>query len=351
MFNPLKIPIERIDENKGTVQFTLSASNIFDKAIPRLKILEVYKNQTVFVLERDAEFDLKFIQSHPNYSTKVAKVDIRDYEGSPKLFISFTWSDKGNNAIYVGNYKEKELRSSTSYESSNLNFRVGKDGSIYQIGDEGVKVGSYRVVMGQETVLEPTAIELFKFQIEKVNVLIENCRKGDFLFETTISQLVIVALVTAFESYTRTRFTELEKEGKELNIEELYKCFVPNTYRQSFIEDTKESATKNGVTELEVLISTRRINFQDWESFKDAYNKGYGLRIGDIGVSNDILIDLQQSFKWRHKIIHSKDDQTIINMEELPSKKPLFTNKDLAEKCLDTFQQFITALHKASVNL
>ncbi|MFC1940529.1 hypothetical protein ACFLXO_07615, partial [Chloroflexota bacterium] len=84
---------------------------------------------------------------------------------------------------------------------------------------------------------------------------------------------------------------------------------------------------------------------------KDTYSKGYGIKIGDIGIPNDILIDLQQSLKWRHKIIHSKDDQTIINLEELPVKEPIFTNKDLAEKCLNTFQRFINALHEASLKL
>ncbi len=351
MLNPLNIPLEELDEKKGTVKFTLSESNIFDMTIPRLRILEICKNQTVYVLERDSEFNLKFMQSHPSYDTKTASVNIQDYDGSPHLFVSFTWSDEGQNAIYVGNYKEDTLRSSLSYDSPNVKFRVGKDGSIYQIGDEGVKVGAYKVVMGGQTVLEPSAIELYSFQTEKIQVLVQNCKKGDFLFESTISQLVIVMLVTAFEAYTRTRFIELEQEGKVLDIERLYERFVPERYRAGFVDDARDGAAKNGVSELEYLVSKRTINFQGWEPFKDAYNKGYGLRIGDIQVSNDVLIDLQQILRWRHKIIHSKDDQTILNQEELPSKEPIFANQALAEQCSNTLKEFMDAFHQATLKL
>ena len=105
MYNPLKIPIEQIDEKKGTIAFTVKESNLFNKEIKRLRMLEIYKKQTVFVLERDEKFNLKFIQSNPNYNTKIAKVNIKGLSGSSKLYISFTWSEKSKNMIYVGDYK------------------------------------------------------------------------------------------------------------------------------------------------------------------------------------------------------------------------------------------------------
>jgi hypothetical protein len=58
------------------------------------------------------------------------------------------------------------------------------------------------VKVGREVVLEPTAKEIFDFQIKKMGILIENCKKGDFLFESTLVQQIIVMLVTAFEMYT-----------------------------------------------------------------------------------------------------------------------------------------------------
>ncbi|MCU4139284.1 MAG: hypothetical protein MW690_001216 [Methanophagales archaeon] len=233
----------------------------------------------------------------------------------------------------------------------NIKFRVGKDGRIYQIGGKDIRVGYYRVKVGKEVVLEPTAKEIFDFQMEKIRILIENCKKGDFLFESTLVQQIIVMLTTAFEVYTRTRFIELEKEGKIVNMEALYNHFVPKKYREQFKEDVRESANKQGKTELEVFIERRRVNFQNWKDFKDAYNKGYGLKIGEVSVSNDILLDVQRFIDWRHKIIHSKDDRTMINFEEVPPAEPIFTNKDLAEKGLNIFRKFINEFHKSTLNL
>jgi len=70
-----------------------------------------------------------------------------------------------------------------------------------------------------------------------------------------------------------------------------------------------------------------------------------------MGVSNSILRDVQRFIEWRHKIIHSKGDWAIINFEELPQAKPIFTNKDLAIKGLNIFQKFINELHKRTLEL
>lgn len=344
MFAPLGIPVEQLNEREGTIEFAVSKSNLFEESIPLIRILEIAKGQTVFILERDSDFNLRFIQSNPNYKTKIAKINIRDFLSVPKLFIAFTWSEK-ENAIYVGDYKS-DLRSARSFEDLNTKFRVGKDGGIYQIGDKGIQVGYYRVKVGEEVVLEPTAEEILDFQMEKIRILIENCKKGDFLFESTLVQQIIVMLITAFEVYTQTRFLELGKEGKAVNMEGLYERFIPKKYREQFKEEIKEAAVKQRKTELEVFIERRSVNFQDWESFKDAYNKGFGLKIGEIGIPNDFLLEVQKFIKWRHKVIHSKGDQTMINFEEIPPVEPIFTNKDLAEKGLNIFQKFISELHK-----
>ena len=60
---------------------------------------------------------------------------------------------------------------------------------------------------------------------------------------------------------------------------------------------------------------------------------------------------MQRFIDWRHKIIHLKDDQTMINFEEVPPAEPIFTNKDLAEKGLNAFQKFISEFHKTTLKL
>jgi len=354
MYNPLRIPLDQLNEREGTITFVVSESNLFDEGIPLIRILEIAKGQTVFVLERDPNFNLRFIQSNLNYKTRIAEINIREFRNAPKLFIAFTWSER-ENIIYVGEYGKGNLKSAKSYEDSNIKFRVDKDGGIYQIGDKSIQVRYYRVKVGEKVVLEPTAKEIFDFHMEKIKILIENCKKGDFLFESTLVQQIIVMLTTAFEVYIRTRFLELEREGKPLDMEALNNRFIPKRYREQFKEEVREIARNQGRTELEVFIEVinrkRSINFQDWNSFKDAYSKGYGLKIGVIGIPNEILLEVQRFIKWRHKIIHSKDDRTMINFEDVPPAEPIFTNKDLAEKGLKIFQKFIEELHKSTLKL
>jgi len=342
MRNLLRIPVEQLNEREGTIVFTLnvSESNLFEKSIPSIRLLEIVKGHTIFILERDSDFCLKFIQSNPDRGTKIAKINIQDFRNALKLFIALTWSE-GGNVLYVGRCGGNELRSAKSFEDQNTKFRVGKDGRIYQIGDKGVQVGYYKVRYGKKVVLEPTAKEIFDFQMEKIKVLIENCKKGDFLFESTLVQQIIVMLTTAFEVYTRTRFVELEKEGKLVDMEALYRHFISKSLREQLRKEIKARASKGEKTELEIFIEGRHINFQNWEDFKKAYNKGYGLKIEDIAVSANILNEVRKFITWRHKIIHSKDDQTIINLEEVPPENPVFTNKELAEKGLSIFRRFI----------
>lgn len=349
MHNTFKIPIKQLNEQEGTITFAISESNLFDKDVPSIRIFEIAKNQTVFILERDSNFNLDFIQSNPNYETKITRINISDFRNASKLFICLTWSEK-ENALWVGG-DGIELRSEKSLQDSNIKFRVGKDGAIYQIGDKEIKVESYRIKIGKEVVLESTAKEIFDFQMKKARILIENCKKGDFLFESTLSQQIIVMLTTAFEVYARTRFIELEREFSAINMDDLYTHFISINRKEQYIKEIKEAANMQEKTELEVFIEKRSINFQNWNSFKDAYNKGYGLKIGEINISNDILVEIQKFINWRHEIIHSNFDQTMINFEEVPSTDPIFTNKDLAERGLNTFQKFIDKIHKSTSKL
>jgi hypothetical protein len=350
VYNPLLIPMGQWNEREGTCSFNVSESNLFDEAIGTVRILEIAKNQTVFILERDSSFNLRFIQSSPNYDTRIAGVNIRDFSGAPKLHVAFTWSEK-ENAIYVGDFRSSGLKSERSSSDPNIKFRVGKDGAIYQLGDKGIQVGFYAVRVGTETVLEPTAYEGFQFQMEKIQVLLRNCKTGDFLFESIVVQQMIVMLTTAFEVYSRTRFIELEKEAKTANIDALCNRFVPGKYRQPFRVEVRERAKEEKRTELEVFLDKRAISFQDWESFKDAYSKGYGLRIGEIGIPNQALVDIQKFILWRQRIIHSRGDQTMINSHEVPPAQPIFTNKELAEKGLCVFRTVVDRFHEYTLKL
>ncbi len=350
MSNLLRIHSKQLNEQEGTITFAVGKSNLFNKSIQLISIFEAVKGQTVFSLDRDSDFNLRFIQSNPNYETKIAKINIQEFCNTSILYITFTWSEI-RNVIYVEDRGIGVLRTAKSFEDPNIKLRVNKDGGVCKIGDKDIRVGYYRVKVDKEVVLEPVAKEIFDFWMVKIGVLIENCKRGDFLFESTLVQQIIVMLTTAFEVYTRTRFVELEKESNAVSMEALYSHFLSKKYREQFKEEIRESANKQRKTELEVFIEKRCVNFQNWEDFKDVYNKGHNLKIMDVRVSNDALLDVQMFIKWRHEIIHSKDDQTMKKNEEIPSAEPIFANKDLALRGLAAFKEFISEFHKSTKNI
>lgn len=218
-------------------------------------------------------------------------------------------------------------------------------------GNSGFQIRNPLLKIGENIIIASNAKELFDFKIERVKILLKYIKKGDFLFETTVCRQIIVMLVSAFEVYVRTRFLEIENEGKELNLERVYDSFLPDGIKEKVKVIIASEAKKKGSSELELFIKNRNINFQNWSSFKKAYNKGYNLKIGEIGLSNIIIIKIQKFIKWRHIIIHSKLDSPTINFEYCPPEEPVITNQELARKGINLFQKFINKFHEATNNL
>lgn len=227
-----------------------------------------------------------------------------------------------------------------------LKIPIGKSGWTLQAEGENLKIRNVISNIEGKVFIASNAKELFDFKMNRVKVLIKNIKKGGYLFETTLCRQVIVMLTTAFEVYVRTRCIELEKEGKKIDMENVFNIFLSNNIRKGVKDMTKKMARNQGKTELEIFIENRRINFQDWSSFKKVYNKGYNLKIGEIDIPSKILIGIQEFIKWRHIIIHSKLDSPTINFENSSSEKPITTNEDLALKGFAIFQEFINKFHK-----
>ena len=217
---------------------------------------------------------------------------------------------------------------------------------LYRIGDVGLKADYYHVLQGGELILLPTAKEIWDSTINKVNVLIDGCKLKDILFESTTVQQCLVMLVTGLEVYTKNRFLEMEKEGKKPNIEALMNEFAINNSLKNEVENYSSS---NKVSLLESLVQVRKygiINFQDWDTSKKAYNKGYNIRSGEIPkLKTETLESIKKYIFWRHKIIHSKIDMSTLNSEELPYKDPIFATKGFIETARNNFIDFVEKLH------
>jgi hypothetical protein len=347
-FNSFNIPLDQINEREGTIVFTLKEVNLYDKLAESVVIFDLPVGDSRLTLERDRSFNLKFTHRSLQAGVRLAKVDLNAFSYEHGLFIAATWSDT-ESTLSVGEAGGSNLVTVKGKETG-ARWVKGKDGSLFQLGDEGVTVMMARVVENGKVVLEPKAKEIFDFAVIKAKLLLDNCQKlGDFLFETTSVQQCIVMLVTGFEIYCRARFLEMEEEGWTPDFDNLCRVFLSNCERKAVRQTIEKDSQKLGKTPTWILVNKRRINFQSYEDCKRAYNKGYGIKFGkDLGLRNYMLKDVQRFIDYRHNIIHAGSDLTMLNRERVPTEEPIFANKVLGEKAGDTFQQFVDALHKHS---
>lgn len=345
-YNPLNMPFDKIDENEGTLEFRITKGNLMDTSLENVLFFDVQVGESRFALHRDKNCDLIFTHWNIKTGIRMATVNIREFNADKGLFIALTWSEK-ENSLYVGEEGGSNLKSSKA-EQKGGEIRMGKDGVLYQIGDEGIEVGWYRVREAGHDVLEPTAKEIWDFTVTKVNILIGGCKLKDFFFESTLVQQCLVMLVTGFEVYARTRFVEMEKEGRKPNIEGIIKEFAK---KESVKEEMEDYAKSMGKSLLESMLEVRKgkgvINFQNWKDCKTAYNKAHGIKFGKIpNLKGGILENIQKYIDLRHKIIHSKYDMTVLNFDKVPPEEPIFANMEFIEQARDDFIEFMEKLHR-----
>ncbi|MEE9378600.1 MAG: tetratricopeptide repeat protein, partial [Candidatus Lokiarchaeia archaeon] len=198
------------------------------------------------------------------------------------------------------------------------------------------------------------AKELFDKKIRNIDEIlnyVENLVKNgteDYRFKIIFYRQLLVMLITAFEIFSRTRFIELEEEffrkNKEISLQNLFKKFISKRYRSEYSKILEKKSKKSGKSILLLLIEDRRINFKNWDHFKNAFKVAFGIKVGDI-FKGHILDDFQKKFRWRNKIIHSKIESPTLNFEISPPEDPITVNKDLVRNATLDFQKFINNFH------
>jgi len=352
VYNPFGIPNpERvINEDEGTIEFIISIGNLFDDRLDHVVIFDLPVKDSRFILQREGFYNLVFYRISPRYGFRVTRLDISRMKDSKELHIFVVWSPKGDK-LYVGDLEHRV--GLLNADSKNISTQVikGRDGSYILVGDEGVDVRAVYVKIRKRPIAEPSAIELFNFNIERVRVLPQGC-KGDFLFETTCVQAGIVLLVSALEAYFKKRFIELEKAGWRPDLDELFKRIFPRKYFKSRKNEILEKALSEGRSAVEVLVEEHRINFQDLNECKRAFNSCYGLKLGEIFSGKPQLIEkVRRIISYRHKIVHSGRDVTVLNYEEVPEQPPVFSNKQLLEEAMQDVIEFVNTFHEATLRV
>lgn len=342
---------EAIRRPEGTVSFEYSSDVLFDPKVHRGILFEITSGAHLFRVERDDELRLSFYHSSPGTGTRVATIDLKNVVPSSKVFLSFSWTPAEINFYVRPRIAGGQLVSAKGIPSSRQ-FRVGKDGSIFQVGDVGVEVMGVSVYQSGKPVLQPTALDAWKSTVESVSVLFGGSSEKGHIFDVVVSNLTLSILVTGFEAYCKTRFLELEQEGIKPDMAVLVSRFFSQEERDVGEPDVIASeAEANHVSFLQKIIEKRRINFQNYEECKRAYNKAYGLKFGEIGIASNDLEFLQRLIKYRHRIVHVSPLLGMLNQPEVPPEEPVFSNRKLGNDALKCFDIFITKLHNATLRL
>lgn len=342
---------EAIRQPEGTFTFNYQSPDLFDKEKEGGIILEIPSGQHLFRLERDNNLCIHFFHSSPGTGTRVATIDLNKLLPAPNVFIAFSWTPI-EIKLHVGPKVFGAKLVSTTGVASKRQFRVGKDGGVYQIGDHGVEVMGISFYQAGKSIVQPTAKEAWSETVKAIEILATGQSAEGYLFEVVVTNLTLAILVTGFEAYTKKRFLELEQEGLAPDTGAVIEAFYPKKEREAGIKSMLESEAQDAeVSVLQHIVDRDVINFQSYKNCKRAYNKGYGVKFGHLGLSGNTLEALQSYIQYRHRIIHVSPSLGMLNQEKVPPEEPVFPKKETAKAAKECFEEFIEMLHQATLTL
>ncbi len=342
---------EAIRRPEGTFTFNYQSPDLFDKENPGGIILEIPSGQHLFRVERDNDLLIHFYHSSPGTGTRVATIDLNNLPEAPSVFMGFSWTSN-EIKLYIGpKVSGAELANATGV-ASQRQFRVGKDGRVYQIGDHGVEVMGVSFYQAGQPIILPTAKEAWGETVKAIEVLGTGQSTEGYIYEVVVTNLTLAILVTGFEAYTKKRFIELEQEGLSPDSGAIMDNFYPKKERDAGIKALLEAeAIDAGISVVQHIVARDAINFQSYNNCKRAFNKAYGIKFGDLNLSGNTLKDLQSYIRYRHRIIHVSPSIGMLNQGKVPPEEPVFPNKETAENAKTCFIEFIEALHQTTLSL
>ena len=309
----------------GTLSFKYTFDqDIFSPKAPSGIILEVISGAKYIRLEKEDHPKISFYYSVPGIGTKVATIDLKTINPSKVLLFFLTWSVEEIN-LYVGSITSGGNLTSATGVKSEKKFRIDKSGTVVQIGDKNLEVMDTRITSNEIQILTPTAIETWQNTKMAIEILQTGKSDQGYIFEVIKANFTLVMLVTGFETYCKTRFQEVELEGKEINWKKL---------------------DKKGFSKEEILNPTANY-FQNFDTAKNIFKLGLEIKFGDIFSSHKIE-NIKKIFKFRHRIVHTDPLLTMINEFEINKNEPIFSTK-IAKPSIIKFHEFIEKLHNETL--
>jgi len=338
---------ENICKQTGTFLFEAPSLAFRDADASGFLMSPMISGGHIFLLERDGNF-VSFYHSSPGTGTRISTIDFNEVPSSNLIRLAITWTPEEIN-FHLGTAEPNNCRISAKGRASTKQFRVSGDGELIQIGNkdfDGVRLTIFR---GGKPILLPTAIESWRETLRAINVLLSGTSVDKDHFESVVSNLVLVLLVSGMESYAKERLHEIELEGVCPNTQAVIDEFLSSKNRSpEQIELFKQDAIQNNISLLEV-ISRKFINFQNYDHCKKAFKKAYGIEFGEIGLSKTEIEELKRFIIYRHRIIHVSVSPIALNQPDVPPEKPVFSDIELANKSIVNMSNFIEKLHIATL--
>lgn len=356
MILPNNFPKEDLDKLKemvripeGTFTLEIQLNGLHTMKGKDARIIEIGTGKIVYILEKDIEQNINFYHASPGTGTRKASVNIDQFKPNEVLFMCMTWSPV-EIFLHIGIPRTEPLISSKG-EVSQKKFGVASDSSIVQYGDDGANILQIDVYAGGKLYFKNSAIESWSNVIDATKVLMEATPpEGEIRYESVAVNMVIVMLVTGYESYCKSRFLELEEEGIKVHFDSLSRAFLSKTERENNIVDTiKEDARLEGITPTQKFIAQGRVDFQNYKRSKAAFKKAFGISFSnDLRISNSVLEDIQNLIKVRHRIVHVSLFTSAFNIEQHGSEL-VFPTFAFANNAIEIIDVFVRRIHEQSL--
>jgi hypothetical protein len=344
--------LENIRRTEGTVAFEYTSRDAFATDPTEGVFLEIVAGAHLFRLERGRPRVLRFFHASPGTGTRVATIDLSSAPEFDKAFLLFGWSPTEIKFWCGPRVPDGEQLLTADGVPSPRQFQIGTDGSVLQMGDQGVDVMGMHVYEGGKPIVLPSAIQAWENTATAIRILRTGQSGEGFSYEVVVSSLTLVMLVTGFEAYTKTRLSELEMEGISPNSRALFDSFSSKGRRVSGeYSEMEETATSSGVSILKQIIERGSINFQNYEDVKKAFSRAYDISLATIGIESGEVESLRKYVRYRHRIVHVSPLLGVLNLAEVPPEAPVFANRALADAALGCFDSVVKKLHAATLAL
>ncbi len=335
---------------EGTFEFDYYTDELFKDFSTTYILLEIPTGSILLRLERDEENNLIFIHSSPGTYTRIAKVNLNEVIDCKEIHIVLRWHPEDIILdIFADNGK---LHLKAEGDVSDRRFMVDESGNVQQFGIEGIPVRNVRYHLMGEVMLSPTAIETWNSTIEACKTLLNRTPSDDYIYECICSNLVIIMLITGFETYCKSRFLELEGEGVNPDFNKLVAKFLSQEERKRNVDQAIVlEASTEGISPTKKLVNQKRIDFQNYDRCKKAYNKGYGIKFGELNITHSHLEEIQRLIRFRHRLVHVSPSISMLNQDRVPPEEPIFSKKEYSLSAIEILQTFIQELHNRSLQL